>query len=344
VEPTTEKAGSGTTGKADESAKSGTAQVRPSRFAGTAALKGAHVHGAGSPSAGSPGAADAPAAPKPKVKEDKAPKASATAVRHRRVSGRAVILVVVLVLVIGAAGAWYYKKNQSSPTTPSATPDLADLAVAARVGVQTSDLAGWTKTASQGDAFAPKTVNSAAAVAAGTKASTTLAQCLHLPTADVSDAFDSSSVGRTAGVSSPTFNDPGAAGTTAGSVAGVMGSAATVTDDAKVFSNGSLFVSCYQPYAQAMLPYVGTAGGAPFTSVTVQQAIVPRPASSSVTDAAYQITRTGTGGSVVTTAVAVLGGRVETTLAMTSTTTFPTTVASSLVTAVEGRVAANLSA
>jgi hypothetical protein len=55
---------------------------------------------------------------------------------------------------------------------------------------------------------------------------------------------------------------------------------------------------------------------------------------------AFQITRTGTAGSVGTTAVAIFGGRIETTLALTSSTTFPTTTASTLVPAVETRVAA----
>ena len=64
------------------------------------------------------------------------------------------------------------------------------------------------------------------------------------------------------------------------------------------------------------------------------------PTNPAVKAVAYQITRTGSSATVVTTAVAVFGGRIQANLTLNSTTTFPATTSSALVTAVEGRVAA----
>ncbi len=113
-------------------------------------------------------------------------------------------------------------------------------------------------------------------------------------------------------------------------------------NDFKTFANPTSFASCYQSYAQSLLPYAATAA-APFTSVTVQPTTVATPASSRVHAEAFVITRSGHA-TEVTTAVAVFGGRMQATLALASPSSFPATVESSLVSAVEGRVAGNLPA
>jgi hypothetical protein len=115
--------------------------------------------------------------------------------------------------------------------------------------------------------------------------------------------------------------------------------------DFKVFSDPTLFATCYQSYAQTMLPYANAAGAAaaPFTSVTVRPAPEAPPSSTRLHVAAFAITRTGPKVSVVTTAVVVYGGRMQATLDLASTTAFPPATEGSLVSAVEGRLLGNLS-
>jgi hypothetical protein len=261
------------------------------------------------------------------------------------VSGKVVIILVVILLIAGGAGAWYYHRHHSSPTRPLVpTPQQVstDAALAGRVGIQAADLDGWPTTpGSVGDAFAPTTIASPPAIQAQARASSSLAQCLHVPLADVTRAFGGPSTARTATSSTATYNDPTLTGTTASSVVDVMRGPVSEHADFGVFSNPTTFAGCYQPYAQAMLPYAPAAAGSPFTSVTITGATVPTPASSRVHVGAFVITRTSAAGPVVTTAVAVFGGRVQATLDM-STTTFPVTNQSTLVTAVEGRVAASM--
>jgi hypothetical protein len=297
------------------------------RFVGATALTGGR----------DPGSEAAPATDEQATSTERS-----RAVRHRRVSGRHFVLVVALLLVVGAAAGWYYKRNNSSPTTPVTTTSAraqADLALAERLGVQRADLAGWTTAPGSGDAFASLAVGSPAATAAQAKASAALAQCLHVPTADVTDAFGGPSAARSAVAVTPTYGDPTAAGTTASSASEVMLGASTVAADGKVFANATQFASCYQPYAETMLPFAGPASAPPFTSVTVQTTTVPVAAARPIQVEAFQITRARAGATTVTTAVAIFGGRVQTTLAMTSTGTFPASIENSLVTALEGRVA-----
>jgi len=310
------------------SPKADSSRTPTSRFVGAAALAGT---------------ADAGSAAPPLTDGEDQPATPPGPVGHRRVSGRVFILLVVVLLVIGAIGGWYYKRNHSSSATAveGSAQTQADLVLATRLGVHATDLPGWTTTPGSVAAFAPVAVSSAAATAAAARASTALGQCLHVPTAEVTAAFGVPSPARSAGAVTPTFNDPGTPGTTASSVVDVMRDAATVTDDSKVFADPALFASCYQPYAQTMLPYVEPASAAPFTSVAVQATAVPVASASRIQVEAFRITRARTGASVVTTAVAIFGGRVQTTVAMTSPTTFPASVESSLVTALEGRVAAS---
>jgi hypothetical protein len=148
--------------------------------------------------------------------------------------------------------------------------------------------------------------------------------------------------------SSPTYIAPVATGTgtAANSVVDVMRSPKTERSDYKVFADPSTFVSCYKTYAQTMLPYaIPTAAAAvsPFTSVSVVPATVSAPSNSRVHAQGYVITRSrATGAPVVTTAVAIFGGRMQATLDLSSPGAFPIASESALVTAVEGRVATNL--
>jgi hypothetical protein len=265
--------------------------------------------------------------------------------RHRRVSGRFVILLVVLVLVLGAAGGWYYKRHHSStgrPAVPTAQQTQKDVALAAKAGIQAGDLTGWTVSpGSPGDGFAPVGITSAAATAAQGKASTALAQCLKVPEADVTRAFGAASTARTASSLTPTYVAPGAPGTTASSVVDVMRGPVAEHADNKIFSNPTNFAVCYEFYADSMLPYAGTAA-APFTSVAVKPATVAAPSNPKVTASAFTITRIGGGVTDTSTVVAVFGGRVQDTLDMASTSTFPAATETTLLTAIEARVVGDL--
>ncbi|MGH9019101.1 MAG: hypothetical protein ACRDY1_15225 [Acidimicrobiales bacterium] len=270
-------------------------------------------------------------------------------VRHRRVSGRVVLVLVVILLIIGAAGGWYYKRHHS-PTGRSAAPPAAktkaDQTLATTIGIQLSDLGtGWTSTpGTTGDAFAANAQNTAASTTAQTKATATLAGCLKVAVADVSRAFGGPTPNRTAAASTPTYIGGSVPGTAANSVVDVMRAPSAEHADQKVFADPTTFASCYQSYAQSMLAYAVPATAAAaneFTSVTVAPATVPAPSSSRVHTEAFTVTRVGKLTSV-TTAVAVFGGRLQATLNLVSSGTFPATTESTVVAAVEARVTSNL--
>ena len=141
---------------------------------------------------------------------------------------------------------------------------------------------------------------------------------------------------RTAQSATPTYVDPGQAGTAASSVVDVSKTAATEQADFSVLDNIG-FAPCYQAYAQSMLPYAASAS--PFNSVTVTSIPVSTPTNPAVKAVEYQIARTAASSTVTTTALAVSGGRILATLTLNSTGTFPATTTSALLTAVEGRVA-----
>lgn len=311
--------------KADDAKK-----APASRFVGAVALAGVPDAAATAPPAGAKRAT---------------PTHTSIAAGHRRVSGRFVALLVVLLLLVGAAGGWYYKRHNSSSGTPSPAAVQADLAIAAHAGIQRTDVPGWTTApGSAGNAFAPVVALSPAAAGASSNALTALARCLHVPVADVTGAFGGATSSRTAQTASPTFVDPSAAETTASSVVDVMQAPSAEQADFSVFSNAAGFTTCYQPYAQAMLPYTRSASAAPFTAVTVQATSVTAPANNQVHVEAFQITRSRAGASATTTAVAVFGGRVQATLSLASPAAFPPPVGASLVANVEGRVTKDLSA
>ncbi|HUO49354.1 MAG TPA: hypothetical protein VMU09_11000, partial [Acidimicrobiales bacterium] len=94
-------------------------------------------------------------------------------------------------------------------------------------------------------------------------------------------------------------------------------------------------------------PYMATnlAPGEKLDAATVQPLAVPAPGSRAVHAYGYQVTILGHSGSngftVVVDEVAVLGGRVQTTLSMDSDVVFPVQAQASLVQAAESRVAAS---
>lgn len=315
--------------KVAEPAPSGEAGKAPaSRFVGAAAVVGVPDTAATPPRTGAK--ADTP---------------THTGVGQRRVSGRFVILLVVIVLLLGGAGAWFYKHHTSSSGTPSPAAVQADVAVAARVGLQRSQFPGWTTPpGAPGNAFAPVVALSPAAAGAASNALTTLARCLHVPVADVTGAFGGATTARAAQASTPAFTDPSAAGTSASSVVDVMQSPAAAQADFSVFSNAAAFATCYQAYALTILPYTRSTSATPFTAVTVQASSVPTPTAGQVHAEAFLVTRSRAGASVTTTAVAVSGGRIQATLALDSAAAFPAPLETSLVTGVEARVATNMSA
>jgi hypothetical protein len=135
-------------------------------------------------------------------------------------------------------------------------------------------------------------------------------------------------------------------GTTASSVVNIMPGPAAEHADYKVFANPSLFASCYQVYAQSLLADTAptAASAAPFTSVSVVSESEGTSASTRVHSQAFNITRTGTKGSLITTAVIIFGGRMQVTLDLSSTTVFPAPSQIALVNAVQARVISNLPA
>ena len=271
--------------------------------------------------------------------------------RRRRASFRSIhlrrvaLVTVLLGLIPIAGGVWYFHYRVSSSVPPGEA--LADAAIAIRVGIQPYDMAGWKSSPVQaGNVFAAG-ASTAGPLAASTAAqeSTVVARCLHVPLSALQGAFGmvAAASQRTAEVVSPSYTDPRSGGT-ASSVVDVVASSDTAAADAQVFADPSLFATCYQPYAQAMLPY-GVAPGTPpggFSTATVQPVVVPLPYSPDVQVAAFQIARIGQvkGQTVndITIAVAVFGGRTQASVAMSSNFVFPVDTQLQLVRAVEARV------
>ena len=243
---------------------------------------------------------------------------------------------IVLVGILGcliplAAFAWYFHLQPSGPSAPRS--NVSDAAIAARVGIQPSDLPGWASSAPTGNAFAAgATSHGAAGLSTAVQASAVMARCLHVPISAVEGAFGmGSAIGqRTAELGSPVYADPSGNGGAVNSVVDVVKTPHVQQSNAAVFQDQALFATCYQPFVQAMLPY--TTAGAPgepvFATATVQPVPVPLPTGpESVQVAAFQIARIanepGQTATVVTTAIAVFDGRVQTTLGTVSNFVFP---------------------
>jgi hypothetical protein len=278
--------------------------------------------------------------------------------RPRRSARRLAVLFVVLVFLATGAGVWYYTKHATATPPRDTTRDLA-LAESALIGNpsqdprlasgQTPDLPGWsTRPITPGNPFAMGAGGTAAAAQASAKAAGALASCLAVSPATLSAATGaggSDTADRTAVVGSHLYGAPAGDPSTAASVTEVFDSSSVVQAGAKVFQNPSLFATCYEPYAQAMLPYVANlASGQKLDAATVQPMSVPAPAGRNVHAYGYQVTILGHSGAngftIVLDDVAVLGGRVQTTLAMDSDVVFPVQSQASLVQAAEARVAA----
>ena len=279
------------------------------------------------------------------------PNASLSVQRHGRRKRSALILMVVVLLAV-AGGEWYVRAQHTTTVSapPPATPG-SDKALAARIGIQSSDLSGWPAASDNvGNVFATEANASLAAAHAAQRAGGELSRCLRVPFSAVNGAFgmgSSQSAVLSARAASPVYSDPTGGGITS-SVVDVMRSDADVQADARVFANPQLFATCYQPFVQAMLPYEGSAGtgttaGTSYATDTVQPAVMPAlPASSGVHEAAFYVARIGTinGQTIteVTTAIAIYGGRLQATLSTVSDFVFPPDVQAALVHTVEIRV------
>jgi len=261
------------------------------------------------------------------------------------------VMTIVLVLVAAGALGWYWKTHHALPfQTPVPPPNPArDLQMAMSTLVTPGDLSGWSTTAQSLDnPFAMGVSSSAQATAASAGASSPLAQCLGVSGSALSAATGAAGAAvpaRTAAASSHLYADA-AAGSLAGSVSEVMSSSSAAQADAKVFADASLFDLCYQPYVQAMLPYLSSVIGSSqkFDTATIDPLSVPAPGGRSVHAYGFQITLLGHSGNSGTTMVlddvAVFGGRVQATLSMPSNVVFPVDTQAALVRAVEGRVTA----
>ena len=124
----------------------------------------------------------------------------------------------------------------------------------------------------------------------------------------------------------------------------VVKTAKTEQADASVFQDPALFATCYQPFVQAMLPYAPRrAGASGFATATVQPIVVPVPDGPGVLPvAAFQIARIGNDKgqttTVITTATAVFGGRVQATMGTVSNLVFSLDAQNQLVRNIEIRV------
>jgi len=257
---------------------------------------------------------------------------------------RAAVVVALIAMAGVAAGLWY---TRGSSTSPSPTPHpTRDAALAASIGIRSGDLSGWQAAhGSMANPFAAGAGVSAAAMRTAEQATAVLARCLRVPVSAVDGAFGLSGGPRPSGqADSAVYADPSGDGSAAGSTVEVMRSVRDEQADARVFGDPSLFSTCYQPYAQAMLPYSSAGSGQPgFSFATVEPVAVPSPPGGSTTQVAgFQIARIGNdhGQSVteVTTAVALFGGRVQASLSTVSDFVFPIDVQNQLVHSVEARV------
>ena len=182
--------------------------------------------------------------------------------------------------------------------------------------------------------------------------STVMARCLHVPLSAVDGAFGMGGAvsQRTAQVTSPSYADPSGNGGAVGSVVDMVKTPQIQQADASVFQDPALFATCYQPFVQAMLPYASGGGSAGFATATVQPVPVPSPSPDAIDTtngpdtvqvAAFQIARIANDGdqttTVVTTAIAVFGGRVQATLGTVSNFVFSLDAQNKLVRAVEIR-------
>ncbi len=242
---------------------------------------------------------------------------------------RLVVFTVLAGLIPFAAGVRYLEAQGASGQIPAGL--LSDSAIAARVGIQKTDLPGWAVAApTVGNVFAAgATTNGGAALQTAEQASTVMARCLHVPVSAVDGAFGmGSAISQvTAEATSPTYLDPSGNGGAVSSVVDVVQSAKAEGADAAVFQDPALFATCYQPYVQAMLPYASGTGEVSYATATVQPIVVPVPSGPApVTVAAFQIARianeTGQTKTVVSTATAVFDGRVQATMGTVSNLVF----------------------
>jgi len=269
--------------------------------------------------------------------------------RRHRATRRVLVLLVALVLVAGGATGWYYSQHHALPFLGSSAPPVnaaRDLGLAATTVIQPPDLSGWTVQGPATEPFAMGSASSAAAAQASAGASGSLAQCLRVSPSTLSAATGAAGASvpaHTAFAASRAYAD--SSGDAAGSVTDVMDSSSVVQADAKVFANASLFATCYQPYVQAMLPYLSTQWGSHqgFDTATVDPTSVAIP-SPGVHAYAFAITLFGHSGDVGTTAsltdIAVFGGRFQATMSLYSPLVFPVDAQSALVGSTESRVAA----
>jgi hypothetical protein len=273
-------------------------------------------------------------------------------VTRRHPSTRRILaLSVALALVVVGAGGWYYSKHHSLPLFGSSGPPVngaRDLSLATTTVIQPSDLSGWTALPVTGsESFAMGATSSVAADQASAGASTVLAVCLRVSPTTLSAATGVSGTTvpqRTAVANSRVYAD--SVGDAASSETDVMDSSSVVTADAKVFANAALFSTCYQPYVQAMLPYLSTLWGGKqvFDTATVAPTNVPSPPLPGERAYGFEITLFGHSGDAGTTAsltdVAIFGGRFQSTMSLYSNLVFPVNALASLIGSTESRVAA----
>jgi hypothetical protein len=266
--------------------------------------------------------------------------------RHHKAARRTFTLVLVVLLALVAASAWYWHKHGTLPLIGNNTPPLnpvRDAGIAHGAVVVPADLPGWNASARPSTpVFAFGAAGSVRAQGVSANASGSMASCLGVSGSVLSAATGiagSTVPDRTGTAFSPMFVNP-ADGSTVSSTAVVMSSSDDVRADAKVFSNASLFGTCFQPYVQSMLPFLGAVVGTAqhFDTATVDPMSLPDPPSG-VRAYGFQITLLGHNGDNGTTlvidAVAAFAGRVESTLAMTNSIVFPVGTQANLIHATE---------
>ena len=271
---------------------------------------------------------------------------SRMSLEQRRDRWRWIVIGAGIVVMSGVAvGVWVTRGG--TPAHPVHALAARDTEVARNVGIRAGDLAGWPSHGNPpGNPFAAGASQSAAAMNAAQQATADLARCLHVPQTAVDGAFGLGGAVTPSGhADSPMYAEPSGNGDSVSSSVDVMRSVKDEQSDFRVFENASLFATCYQPYAQAMLPYSTSPGSGPsgLSLATVEPVDVPPPPDGSAAQVvAFQIARIGTqmGQTVtsITTAVAIFGGRVQATVGTVSDFVFPLDTQNTLVHSLEARV------
>jgi hypothetical protein len=255
----------------------------------------------------------------------------------------------VAVLAGAGYGAWWkFGRSQGGSPPASSSSNAADRALAQAVLVQATDLPGWSTKPGAAGPFGPSGQSSPAIVRQEEAAVPSLAVCLGLRLAQVRHALDLTNAPpaqSTAMATSPTYADP-LTGNVVASESMVFDNPQVVAQDEQVFGQPARSATCLVSFFTALFGAIAPPG--------LQAAVAVRPmglpTAHGVVAEGFAITVAAGAGSQANVAnfdlVELFAGRVEVMLEFQSagTTPFPSSLASTLVAAVEARVASAIGA